>query len=209
MTENLEMQAALVDVRKAYRLVWAYQRRLFDIVKATTDEFEDMGFYYWQTIHTARPANSGSSPFSRWAWDMLPMRRASFLFLNGSTERNLARKGQWMLELHLNSDTGFPVPPINSEPDAADFTPADQCSSELTICAWLCAEDAPCNWFHGVWSVTEWPENDNEVYMSAKPPFHLFRRTFDLAGLGDRASVHAAIVKFKADASAALNTTLS
>jgi len=46
MTTKDEIQAALVDVRRAYRLLYLYQRRVIDLAKQTADSF-DKRFYLW------------------------------------------------------------------------------------------------------------------------------------------------------------------
>jgi len=76
-----EIDNALQDVRKAYRLLYLYQRRTMNIVQRITKEF-DCQYYGWVPYKFYRPPKFGTKDiFNRWAWDMLPMYDVSFLFL--------------------------------------------------------------------------------------------------------------------------------
>ncbi len=201
---------ALTDVRKAYRLLWNYQRRVFDVVRLVVDEFDDMSFYYWQTMHSGRPCNSGANPMARWAWDMLPMVEASYLFLPGGIDRNATLPGQWMLEVNVSSDSGFEQNDDRTEPDPADFADAAASTSTITLYAWYCTGQTSLNWFNGIWRNTEWPAEEGDWFVEhAEPPFKIFGRRIDLAHLPDQASVTTAAASFRADASARFGVPLA
>jgi len=55
MSDELDLGIALADVRKAYRLLWCYQKRVFDILRLIVSEFDDRRFYYWRSAHTDPP----------------------------------------------------------------------------------------------------------------------------------------------------------
>jgi hypothetical protein len=209
LPEQSDLSNALADVRNAYRLLWSYQKRIFDIIRLMVDEFEDMDFYYWQIMHAARPCNWGTDPFGRWAWDMLPMVKASYLYLPSNVDRNLTRPGQWMLEFSLESDTGFEDPEDGTEPDVGGFKPSSECASLLKMYAWYCTGAAKLNWFGGVWQQIAWPETDGELVESADPPFRLVRKTFDISDLPDKEAVRSAALEFKVVASKALGVALA
>ena len=48
MRTDHDLRQALIDVRKAYRLIWLYQRRVVDITRIITDSF-GYKFYIWDT----------------------------------------------------------------------------------------------------------------------------------------------------------------
>ncbi|MDR7221298.1 hypothetical protein [Aminobacter aminovorans] len=211
MSNNQTLASALVDVRKAYRLLWSYQRRVYDILQLITDEFGDMSFYYWQTMHAGRPCNSGTNPLNRWTWDMLPMMQTSYLFLPNTVDRNETRPGQWMLEVYLSSDDGFSRTAGSGEPDPMHFEDAANSASSITMYAWLCCEPSNLNWFTGVWSgvpKAQRPE-DSQVCASQNPPFKIFAKRFDLADFPDKTSVTMAVMQFRTQASEALGTTIT
>ncbi|MEW9305460.1 hypothetical protein [Labrys neptuniae] len=200
---------ALTDVRKAYRLLWAYQKRVFDVVRLIVSEFDDMGFYYWQTMHADRPCNSGTNPLARWTWDMLPMLEASYLFLPSGVDRNSTMPGTWMLEVHVESDSGFEDPHDGTEPNPEQFKDAALSKSKVSIYAWYCTGQTNLNWFTNVWSSLDWPENEQGgVVEYVDPPFKIFGRTLDLSALPSKESVSIAAAMFRIDASAALEASL-
>lgn len=65
MSDDPNLSTALADVRKAYRLLWSYQKRIFDIVQLIVDEFESMSFYFWRIMHAGRPCNSTTNLMTR------------------------------------------------------------------------------------------------------------------------------------------------
>lgn len=210
MPDELPLTDALADVRKAYRLLWCYQKRVFDIVKLVVDEFDDMGFYNWRVLHSDRPCNSGTNPMgSRWTWDMLPMVHVSYLFLPSGTNPNATLPGQWMLEVYVESDGGFEDPQDGSEPDPANFEAAEDSTSRISIFAWYCRGETARNWYGGVWNVLSWPEDDGGLIDNTDPPIAVFRRDFDLATLVDREAVVAAVNSFRSSAEEALTVSLA
>lgn len=210
MSDDPTLRDALADVRKAYRLLWGYQRRVFDMVGLVAGEFEDMAFYNWRTIHSDHPCRTGTDPMGgRWTWDMLPMTRVSYLFLPDGVDRNSTLPGQWMLEVHVNSDTGFVDPEDGIEPDPAGFERAEGCRTLLSIFAWYCRGETDRNWYGGVWNVLDWPEAGSGGIDHADPPFSIFRRDLDMADLPDKDAVRAAVASFRTDAEAALGVRLA
>jgi hypothetical protein len=113
-----------------------------------------------------------------------------------------------MLEIKVNSDTGFDDPDDGTEPDPNDFEEVALSTSSISIFAWCCDGDTKLNWFRGVWDQMEWPEVDGEVVESADPPFRIVRKTLNIASLPDREAVRAATSEFKAMSSRALGIAL-
>lgn len=210
MPDEPTLDSALTDVRKAYRLLWCYQKRVFDIVKLIAAEFDDMAFYNWRTLHAGSPSRSDSNPMSgRSTWEMLPMVSASYLFLPGGTNHNATVTGQWMLEVLVESDRGFLDTEDGSEPDPASFEPAEKVESTISIFAWYCRGETSKNWVGGVWKVLPWPEGDSVKIDHADQPFTTFRRDFNLAALPDKDAVRAAVASFQATANEALGVSLA
>jgi len=210
MSDEPTLDNALADVRKAYRLLWCYQKRIFDIVTLIVEEFDDMTFYNWRTLHAGHPCRTGTNPLGgRWVWDMLPMVKVSYLFLPGGCDHNATLPGQWMLEVLVVSDDGFSDPNDGSEPDPANFEKAEQSNSTLSLIAWYCRGETSKNWLGGVWHALDWPEKDGEKADYADPPFTVFRRDFSLATLLDKDAVRAAAADFQVSAREALNADLS
>ena len=196
MDYEANLKGALVDVRKSYRLLWSYQRRVFDIIGLIASEM-GQDFYYWQVLHSDGPVRSGTNPLKKWAWDMLPMVQASYLFLPSGADPNSPRRGEWMLEISVLSDSGFDEPKGGAEPDASDFPDAAECASTMSLFAWYCKEDCDVNWFNMVWNRMEWPKSDEEVIESDSPPIRVVRKNFNLEMLGNKDAVRDAALKLK------------
>ena len=124
MSTPFELKSALADVRKAYRLVYAYQRRVFDLVGAAAEPLEAAGFEFerWEPALFVPPARHFYKP-DMWAWDFLP---AYHFWAAWNRHRHGdARR----VVLAVNADTGFERK--RGEPDPADFLPAEKSHSEL------------------------------------------------------------------------------
>ena len=68
----MSLSEELLNVRKAYRILYAFQNRVKTIVLKLEDELKKHEFSYWHGP-VSRP-NSGTHPFiNRWTWDAFPM----------------------------------------------------------------------------------------------------------------------------------------
>jgi hypothetical protein len=137
VSNQIDLRAALADVRRAYRLVYAYQRRVFDLFGAVAEPLESNGFEFdrWEPTLFAMPGRHFYKP-DRWAWDFLPG-------YNLWAAWNRARAGDHRrVVLALDSDTGFDRK--RGEPDPADFIPAEKSQSELVVS--LVRSEATVSW---------------------------------------------------------------
>lgn len=196
------LTSALAEVRSAYRLTAAYQRRVYDIIDEFVAAFPDREHYWWQPIEYSKPGSA--NPFQRWAWNMLPMMRASFLFLPAGADPNAVSPDQWMLELVLDSDSGFEAPP-QGEPDPRNFLEVERCATTLRAIAWRPTRKAKLNWLHGLWNQAFWPAHDGVKVETSTPPLSSVAQTFDLQSLNDRQAVRVAAGQFRFLAGSALD----
>jgi hypothetical protein len=201
MDTQLDLQHALIDVRKAYRLIWLYQRRVVDIIRLITDTL-GYRFYHWDTEDSIgrMPGQTTTDPFSegRWIWATLPLYRMSLLYLPTTLEWNVQKKGEWMLEIFVETDTGAAEREDESEPTPSEFKAADQSETFLRLYAWYCTGDENSDWFSNIWYKLDWPEQDDEVTVEHPAvPVRIVRKSLELSKLADRASVERAIAEFK------------
>lgn len=201
----VDLKEALADVRRAYRLAAAYQRRVYDIVNVFVAAFPDRQYYWWQPNAYNKPGSA--NPFLRWSWDMLPMVRTSFLFLPAGADPNAPGTDQWMLELLLDTDSGFEAP-LRGEPDPTKFPEPDHCRTTLRAIAWRPTQATRLNWLHGLWNPAEWPDVDDEVRESSEPPLRAVAKTFELHSLAEKQTVLTAASEFNAVASPGLGLVL-
>jgi len=105
MNGREDIDAALVDVRRAYRLLYLYQRSVINLAQRVGDHFEKQP--YVLAMAGGGPA-ALRPPFGVDAWKYLPLYCASFLFLSPDSLADplypRPRLGDWMLEVAAISD---------------------------------------------------------------------------------------------------------
>ncbi|MGH6956450.1 MAG: hypothetical protein ACREEW_07265 [Caulobacteraceae bacterium] len=208
MTNQAGLREALGDVRRAYRLLWCYQDRLFDIIRAIAGEFDSLKFYVWQPNSAAR-IDGTTNPLTRSPWFAFPMMNVSYLYRSGD-DPNYAKAGDWLLDIRVISDSGFDDSNdsrLTADPD--DFPGIEATSSRINLYAFYFVGDIKGNLLRDVWNQLEWPATNGEV---GEPTTHSVRTlgmTFDIAELGDKDAVLAATRTFKNTASAAFGAVLS
>ncbi|MGK4004959.1 SIR2 family protein [Sorangium sp. So ce1036] len=121
------MDVALV--RQSYRLVYQYQRRVFDRLAELSDGLAAVGltFQRWDPTLFSRHAKSSSEFFRRkyWAWDFLPAYRLQLVWQSSA---KISRS----LVLEVVSDSGF-THIRGEEPDPTRFGDVRAARSELQI----------------------------------------------------------------------------
>ncbi|HSN99434.1 MAG TPA: hypothetical protein VLS89_14160 [Candidatus Nanopelagicales bacterium] len=132
-TTRDDLARSLADVRRAYRLVQLYHRRLCDLLQTVDDTLTRGGLEFdrWDPQNVARLPKAGK-PFFRpehWAWDLTPAYQ-----VRCSWEQ--ATKGQSRrVDLDLIADTGF-APTGEGEPDPGAFVDAERSATELHVGLW-------------------------------------------------------------------------
>lgn len=181
-----ELSAALTDVRRAYRLLWAYQRRMDDL---TNTFARHLGFVdYW------------FEPDDKEGWARLPMvsyGRAYLRYSSGEYPRreywNYPKPGDLMLNFWIESDSEHRRLGEQSswkrEPNPIEFRDAAESKSlvHVDIFANLIDRQEITNWRDGILRPTYYLEHeDNRLVDHAKVPgIKIFTQTFDLVDLGD------------------------
>ncbi|HRI68758.1 MAG TPA: hypothetical protein PK156_31230 [Polyangium sp.] len=124
-----ELKAALVDVRRAYRLLHAYHRRLQDLLHTTHDFLINEGFQfeYWSPLNVARLPQS-TKPFfgSHWGWDLTPGYQVQCIW------RRTKDASSHRIFVHSIADTGYKTS-AEGEPNPATFEAAETSRSEIRV----------------------------------------------------------------------------
>lgn len=124
-----ELDHVLADVRKAYRMLYHYQRRVMDVVsylKETLRFPESVGY---TKFCGGQPRNGYWVNLSNWAWDWLGMYHYEFHL--GAKVVNPGQNLQ--CSVWIISDTGFyDAPPTETSPTApATFASAAEAQTKL------------------------------------------------------------------------------
>ena len=146
--ENLSK--ALLDVRRAHRILYAYQRRMLDLVsfigqKLTKSELKVKGFkHFSDPVPGSR--NDISPLHDMWAWDYL----YSYLFEYYLGETETSDNQHYALSLIQYSDTGY----FDKEEEATrleleKFKPEEESDSKLLFFLEYKPKDSKWEWGDG------------------------------------------------------------
>ena len=199
MSPSPDLKEALIDLRKAYRFIWLYQRRILDLVKETASMF-DLDFYGWSPIHFERIGKLGTDPTGKWAWDLIPLYCASFLYVQPSYNHRHRMQGEWMLEIGVNSDDGYdPSSRKNVEPNVSDFPPPEECNSLFGLYCWFSTKTVEGNdWFQlWDWNSDIEPPRDGKIIEYKNLQLKITGMEYDLHALKDKESLIQVVSDFK------------
>lgn len=202
-----DLKSALVDVRRAYRLLWSYQRRMIDLVQLIGDGFDTHKFYAWASPSFDRQTNLTSTPLKKWAWDGLPFYKVCFLFMPTEASPHNPKAGDWLLEVFLDTDN-VDVQQMRGEPDASKFPDATTTASMLKLVAWKCTKDVSANWFRDIWRSSDWPPVDGVPFQVPGKPVVSMSLSVPLEELSNRQSVMNLISTFRAKVQTQLGIVL-
>ena len=124
-----ELKAALVDVRRAYRLLHAYHQRLQDLLRATHDflESNNFEFKHWSPSNVVRLPQS-TKPFfvGQWAWDLTPS------YMVQCSWNRSDNKSAHQIYVQAIADTGYESF-VGGEPNPLMFESAGTSRSEIRV----------------------------------------------------------------------------
>lgn len=100
MTKH-ELETALIDVRKAYRLLYAYQRRVMDTIKFIADTLSKNVQSGYAIYSGNAPKNGSRINLECWSWDWLNMYMYEFYFRDLNIGNNKIQFG-----IIVQADTG-------------------------------------------------------------------------------------------------------
>ncbi|MGA3023562.1 MAG: hypothetical protein ABSF98_02210 [Bryobacteraceae bacterium] len=194
MESKEELAGALRDVRKAYRLLYFFQRRVLSVIDQLRQTLGGRRFYRWLPSGDDEAIMAASNPFDRSDLKMIPLWDASFLFLPPDGDPHAQAKGQWLLEVLVSPDDGYP------EDDARELRPADfkdpvECRSTIYLCAIIALKDMERNWYSEIYLNTEWPKEDGVP--ETRDDVCVVGLTVDLSILPDYESIESVGERFR------------
>jgi hypothetical protein len=193
METNEELAGALLDVRKAYRVLYFFQRRILSLLDQLSQRLGQR-FYYWLPSGDAEAIMAASNPFDRSEWKLLPLFDASFLFLPLEADHNAQRKGAWLFEVLVSPDDGYPEEAAE-EMNPADLTDPADSRSTIYLCAFIALKDMEKNWYSGIYLDTEWPAKDEVA--ETRGDVRVVSLTMDLSALPDGDSIQDLAERFR------------
>jgi hypothetical protein len=194
MDQSLELKNALCEVRKAYRLIATYQRRILDITRIIQNTLGLKPYCYDHNYYNIR---GRAFPTDRWSIDFLPLYNGmSILFLNEGADSNHPKVDDIMLDVRFENDTGFERS-STKEPRPEEFeTSVEDSESKLCLYAFGVTEDMPnTNFYNIIWHQMEYA--GNEQYEEYEKFWNL-GKSYDLSILPDEDSIKEMLEDFRA-----------
>lgn len=135
------MNESLNDVRKAYRYLFQYQRKILDSIQLLTSEYK---------IINVRPKfsnkpNFNSFKFKDWSWDYLPLYQPLFKFdiSQHQNDNSLYKE----LAIYITSDTGHFINETDNSNNRIDLNRfASTEESESVLIIMVCAANSSFNY---------------------------------------------------------------
>jgi len=185
---------ALVDVRKAYRLLFMYQKNILSTIEKFSGEF-DAEPCWWTPVHNYPPVQRSSNVFERSAWDLLPLYSTGFLFKKSGTHMENHEPGDWLLSLELMTDSEYEWD--RAEPNPVNFEDAESSSSYLIASIFYCAKALESqHWYYGIWNNEEYPEDGVDAYTTERN-IVVVKKDIDLHELENENAIGAEVNAFK------------
>lgn len=201
---NGELGTALLEVRKAYRLLEGYQRRMFELLAYLREQLNATPYYHEYIL--PRPGALGSlENDANCGMRYLPMFDLSAFWLRHQGQAEFwerHRQGDLLFAVWIQSDDGYDSDTFSYVQDA------EKSASKLVISVVLCEQPSshPQNWFHNVWhSFPSYSSLVDQVASSpAVPGYRAFTAAINLLDLHTQDAVEASLAQWRANASAAL-----
>lgn len=189
------LNAALVDVRKAYLLLHAYQRRVLDACRHIADRLS-CDFYY-TVYHGGRAPAPGNRPFQGYDWAMLPLYNFSLLFLPPGelADPNAMKANDWMLEVRVINDSTYLAMDGKWEKEPSRTKDPKDGGTSVVLYAFLNTADLKRNWLWDVYQKTRWPAPRTLVRDEARSTA-VYSVPFELSRLLDRDAIDEAVSEF-------------
>lgn len=203
MSEVIEN--ALLDVRKAYRLLADYQQRVLELLAFIREEL-GASFYYQHFRNRPPRSLSGLENSPEGGKRLLPFNDISVLWLRNAGQEDpvhLHQKGDLLIDVWVRSDTG------NGEDNEPRKNP-EISRSELRIYFFLCVEpkEEACNWYYRVWDMTAYPPLNEVIVCDDNPGYLAYGEALNLASLTDETSTRDAISALRERASKKLGQAI-
>jgi hypothetical protein len=133
--DKLEFEKSLVDVRRAYRLLYLYQRRVMDIVQfvGTSFDFKFEGGWPWYSDPTP---HDYKVKLDNWSWDWLNM----YFYEFGYKPKKLENGDKLYFSMFIQSDTGYYDNKASEENRPETFASVQDSATQIILLAGLNCE---------------------------------------------------------------------
>ena len=131
MTTPTEMSEALIDVRKAYRLLYGYHRRVRDIVQLCAKILPEQPFKQRTIVNSL---GSRSQPLGTWwTWDCTPTFDWMFLFADDRGAKSKTKSKLLFVINFIADDQLEDAMENRGEPDPSKLAPSERSNSVIDL----------------------------------------------------------------------------
>lgn len=204
-TTVASIDEALLDVRKAYRLLGDYQQRILELLGFIQKELG--ADYYYQAFRNKLPRRLEGLEASNSAGKrFLPFNDISVMWLRDNGQEDSYhhhQKGDLLIDVWVRNDTG------NGEDNEPEQS-VEQSRSELRIFFFLCdsPREGQHNWYSQVWAKTNYPPLGEVAVCDDNPGYRAYGEALCLSTLTDATAVRDAIMALRQRASLKLGQTI-
>lgn len=197
------LQDALLDVRKAYRLLADYQQRMFELLGYIREQLGATAYHH-EYVYPLPQGLDGLEKRDNSGWRYLPFYGLSAIWLKNKGQDapwDNHRPGDCMFGAWVRSDTGF-----DKHSGQLSSEPVEQTRSVLVLSVVVCDLPAPrpFNWYGKVWRGIDYPA-DGGVNATDLPGYRCFSKAIALDQLTQKPAIDAALDEWRTLASRALD----
>lgn len=163
----MTIDRALLDVRKAYRLIHSYQEMALDLCETIVEHLKrelkcTLRFYHWSPSWADSPPKANSDPTARKSiWDFTPLYDFCVLYLPETADYENHKPGDWMLVIRVLADSGYDTAAGPGDP--RDFADPASCDALLRSYVYFCDKAFTANWCWDVYHASDFPPPSGEV----------------------------------------------
>lgn len=137
-TTPIDYETMMLDLRHSWRIVAAFQQRIFYLLREIEAGFPEAKFLNWNPAWNNRPPIGKSKPWERWNWDFLPLYAADYWFAPSNIElHDKLEKGDWFIVVRAMADSGYNNRVAKSTsfsgPDPMKMPPAEETETSIWL----------------------------------------------------------------------------
>lgn len=180
----------LPEVRTAYRIVAAYQKRILHICDYIVGRFPEFEFDFWGPEHWALPHSRKLLPSQgKWTVDALPLYSFSIIL----TEPNFG----YAIEILHCADTGLDDIEDYSDFDVTNMDDIEDTTTTLSLIGWrMTGLSERQNW-RKVYGDCSWPEDDDILEQTEIEGVENIRRQIGVEDLRSREDIDQFVDSFR------------
>lgn len=194
-----KLSEALLDVRRSYRVIGAYQKRILGLMDYVRRSLPGALFHDWEPEFWDKPARKVLPSDRKWTLDGLPFFAFSVKLLIPSKAMD-SEQFECAIQILHNADTGVDDVDFEKESDLSELENPRETESVLYFYGWKSHSPFTLEeWRDFYREVEEWPSDDDVLTEILPGKCWALRKSYKIDHLVDRADVDKALAEFSAE----------